>query len=56
MSVAIVRPVRAAATVTFRGEVVRVGRTTAFLQADARTDGRVVATAQVTKSLVARQP
>ena len=37
-----------------RGTVLRRGRAVAFLRADAVVDGRVVAAAQVTKTVVAR--
>lgn len=35
-----------------QGTIVRRGRTLAFLRAEARVEGAVVATAQVTKTLV----
>jgi uncharacterized protein (TIGR00369 family) len=52
LTVSLVRPVAADARVDVVGSVVRRGRTVAFLRAEATVDGEVVATAQVTKSVV----
>ena len=52
VAASLVRPVSRDAQVRVRGEVVRRGRAVAFLRAQADVDGRVVATAQVTKTLL----
>lgn len=52
LSVSLVRSVPAGARVVVAGAVVRRGRRVAFLRAEARVDGDVVATAQVTKTLL----
>jgi uncharacterized protein (TIGR00369 family) len=51
-SVSLLRPVRADRRVEVRGAVLRRGRAVAFLRADATVDGALVATAQVTKTVV----
>jgi uncharacterized protein (TIGR00369 family) len=53
LTVSLIRPVAADARVDVIGSVVRRGRAVAFLRAEATVDGDVVATAQVTKSVVA---
>lgn len=50
ISVQLLRPVSPGAGVVFQGQVVRLGRQVAFLHAEARVHGSVVATAQVTKT------
>lgn len=52
MTVSLIRPVRRGATLQLVGTVVRKGRSVVFLRAEARVAGEVVATAQVTKTLV----
>ena len=52
LSVSLVRPVSADAQVEVTGTVVRKGRAVAFLRSEARVDDVVVATAQVTKTVV----
>jgi uncharacterized protein (TIGR00369 family) len=52
LSVALLRPVRAAAEVVVVGDVLRRGRAVAFMRAEATVDGRTVAAAQVTKTIV----
>ena len=52
LSVSLLRPVRADQQVAVVGSVLRRGRALAFLRAEASVDGRTVATAQVTKSIV----
>ena len=54
LSVQLLRPVPAGSRVEVRGTVLRRGRAVAFLRAEALVDDRVVAAAQVTKTLVAR--
>lgn len=55
LSVALLRPVAAGSRVELRGTVLRRGRTLAFLRSEASVDGALVASAQLTKSiLVAR--
>ena len=51
-SVSLLRPVGADSRVEVVGTVLRRGRAVAFLRADATVDGRLVATAQVTKTVV----
>jgi uncharacterized protein (TIGR00369 family) len=51
-SVSLLRPVSADRRVEVRGTVLRRGRAVAFLRADATVDGTLVATAQVTKTVV----
>ncbi len=53
MSVSLLRPLGAEAQVAVVGSVLRRGRAVAFLRAEAPVDGRTVAAAQVTKSIVA---
>ena len=52
LTASLVRSVPRGAQVQVTGSVVRRGRTIAFLRADARVDGEVVAAAQVTKTLL----
>lgn len=52
LSVSLLRPVGPDESVTVVGEVLRRGRAVAFLRAEATADGRTVAAAQVTKSIV----
>ena len=52
LSVSLLRPVNADEQVAVVGSVLRRGRTLAFLRAEATADGRTVAAAQVTKSIV----
>lgn len=52
LAVSLLRPVRAGARVEVTGEVLRRGRAVAFLRAQASVDGVVVASGQVTKSVV----
>ena len=51
-SVSLLRPVSADRRVELRGTVLRRGRAVAFLRADATVEGTLVATAQVTKTVV----
>lgn len=53
LSVSLLRPVSADNRVELRGTVLRRGGSVAFLRAEATAEGRVVAAAQVTKSIVA---
>ena len=52
LSVSLLRPVGAEEEVAVVGSVLRRGRAVAFLRAEATVDGRTVAAAQVTKSIV----
>lgn len=52
LAVQLLRPVSGGSRVEVRGTVLRRGRAVAFLRADATVDGRVVAAAQVTKTVV----
>ena len=52
LAVSLLRPVGAGARVDVTGSVLRRGRAVAFLRAEAAVDGVVVASAQVTKSVV----
>ena len=52
ISVQLLRPVGPGAEVHFEGEVLQLGRQVAFLRAEARVEGAVVAVAQITKSRV----
>jgi uncharacterized protein (TIGR00369 family) len=54
LTVSLMRPVSADQRVDIVGTVLRRGRAVAFLRADAVVEGRVVAAAQVTKTLVTR--
>ena len=54
LSVQLLRPVSAGSRVEVRGTVLRRGRAVAFLRAEALVEGRPVAAAQVTKTLVGR--
>ena len=54
LSVQLLRPVPGGSRVEVVGTVLRRGRAVAFLRAEARVDGRMVAAAQVTKTLVGR--
>lgn len=51
-SVSLLRPVPADRRVELRGTVLRRGRAVAFLRADATVEGTLVATAQLTKTVV----
>ena len=51
-AVSLLRPVSADRRVEVRGTVLRRGRAVAFMRAEAVVDGELVATAQVTKSVV----
>ena len=52
MSVSLLRPVGPDESVAVVGDVLRRGRAVAFLRAEATVNGRAVAAAQVTKSIV----
>jgi uncharacterized protein (TIGR00369 family) len=52
LTASLLRPVRAGARVDVTGTVLRRGRAVAFLRAEAGVDGVVVASGQVTKSVV----
>ena len=52
LSAQLLRPVPGGSRVEVRGTVLRRGRAVAFLRAEAVADGRIVAAAQVTKTLV----
>ncbi|WP_346622757.1 PaaI family thioesterase [Blastococcus montanus] len=52
VSASLLRPVRAGATVEVTATVLRRGRAVAFLRAEATVDGELVATGQVTKTVV----
>jgi uncharacterized protein (TIGR00369 family) len=52
LTVSLLRPVAADRRVDLTGTVLRRGRAVAFLRAEATVDGQLVATAQVTKSVV----
>lgn len=52
LSVSLLRPVPAGSRVELTGQVLRRGRAVAFLRAEAHVDGRLVATAQVTKTVL----
>lgn len=54
VSASLMRPVPRDAQVRVSGEVVRRGRSIVFLRAQATVDGAVVATGQVTKTMVRR--
>ena len=56
LSVSLIRPVSRDRQVHVAGSVVRRGRSIAFLRSAATVDGVVVATAQVTKTLVTTAP
>ncbi len=51
--VQLLRPVRPHARVTLEGRVLRVGSQLAFCEASARDDGRLCASARLTKAIVA---
>lgn len=53
LHVSVIRPVSVGATVELHGEVRRRGRTLVFADAWAEVDGKLVASARVTKSIVA---
>ena len=53
LSVSLLRSVPAGSRVELTGTVLKRGRAVAFLRAEASVDGRLVAAAQVTKTLVA---
>ncbi|MGY1914012.1 PaaI family thioesterase [Blastococcus sp. SYSU DS0973] len=53
VAASLLRPVRAGATVDVVGTVLRRGRAVAFMRAEATVDGQLVATGQVTKTVVA---
>ncbi len=53
MSVSLLRPVGAGSRVEVSAQVLRRGRAVAFMRAEARVDDRLVAAAQVTKTVIA---
>lgn len=53
LHVSVLRPAAPGSVVEFAGEVVRRGRNVAFLDVVARCQGKIIAQARVTKSLVA---
>ena len=55
-AVSLLRPVPGGSRVELVGSVLRRGQRVAFLRADARVGGRLVATAQVTKTVVPADP
>lgn len=55
LHVSMMRPVGPGARCELKAEVVKRGRALAFIEASARVDGAVVATARVTKSIVAHE-
>ncbi|WP_228389281.1 PaaI family thioesterase [Cumulibacter manganitolerans] len=52
VNISLMKGVPGGSTVRLTAEVVRVGRSLAFLRAEARAEGHVVATATVTKSII----
>lgn len=52
LTVSLLRPVSAGKRVAIRGTVLRRGRAVSFMRAEATVDGDIVASAQVTKSVV----
>jgi len=54
LSAQLLRPVPGGRRVEVRGTVLRRGRAVAFLRAEAIADGRIVAAASVTKTVVSR--
>ncbi|MCR9219679.1 MAG: PaaI family thioesterase [Alphaproteobacteria bacterium] len=52
VSFSMLRPVAAGATVEMTARLDRLGRSLAFLQAEARVEGKLVAKAQLTKAVV----
>ena len=52
LTVSLLRPVSADARVDITGTVLRRGRAVAFMRAEATVDGQLVATGQVTKTVV----
>ncbi|MGY1785092.1 PaaI family thioesterase [Geodermatophilus sp. SYSU D00698] len=52
LTASLLRPVRAGARVDVTGSVLRRGRAVAFLRSEATVDGALVASAQVTKTIV----
>ena len=55
LHVSVLRPAQVKADVEFRGRVRQKGRSLVFAEAEAWSEGRLVATARVTKSLVTRR-
>jgi uncharacterized protein (TIGR00369 family) len=53
VAASLMRPVAAGSRLEIVGDVIRLGRAVAFLRAEARVDGVVVGTGQVTKTVVA---
>ena len=53
VSASLLRPVRAGATVDVTATVLRRGRAVAFMRAEATVEGQLVATGQVTKTVIA---
>lgn len=51
--VSMLRPATSGTTVVFEGEVVRSGKSLAFVDARATIDGQLIASARITKSLIA---
>lgn len=52
LTISYMRPVPIGSEVRVRGEIVRRGRNTAFLSVTVKTDEKIVATAQIVKSII----
>ena len=52
LSVSLLRGVESGTRVEIRAQVLRRGRAIAFIRAEATADGEIVATAQITKTIV----
>lgn len=56
LHISMLRPVMIGDRVDLRGELVQKGRRVAFVNSEARVNGRLVATARITKSIVQKPP
>jgi len=54
LHISMLRGVMSGQTVHLKGDLVQKGRRVAFVNAEARVDGRLVATARITKSILAK--
>lgn len=56
LHISMLRPVMIGDRVDLRGELVQKGRRVAFVNSEARVNGRLVASARITKSIVQKPP
>lgn len=53
--ISVMRPVKPESQVIYKSSIVKRGRTLCFIDVEARSNDKLIATARVTKSIIARQ-